>query len=125
MNVNLFRYDVNNKTYSMFAQYLFSNEFVTVNLLMLNVKDRFHLSYIKDVEKLTGFMICHKCKNKHGHGNSLNAFYKHVESCDDTFKKKIFLSKVTLPYLPHPFNHKAYLYAFSYNLTYEQILCYI
>ena len=44
MNVNLFRYDVNNKTYSMFAQYVFSNEFVTVNLLMLNVKDRFHLS---------------------------------------------------------------------------------
>ena len=139
LNINIFTYDKETKSYSSFdlsdlkaslkpfAQYCFNNEYITVNLLMLNIRDKFHLSYIKNLETLTGFMICPKCKSycyNKNKGNSLKAFNRHVISCDGTFKKKINLNKVALPYLPHLFNNKAYLYAYAHNLSYEPIRYY-
>ena len=128
MNINFFTYDSETKSYSSFAQYCFSNDYISVNLLMLNINDKFHLSYIKNLETLTGYMICPKCKSycykkkKHGNDNSLKAFNRHVNNCDGVFRKKINLNKVALPYLPHLFNNKAYLYAYAHmqHLTLKQ-----
>jgi hypothetical protein len=91
-----------------------------VNLLFISSEDKQHLMYIKDLEGLTSFHICPKCKlycqsnsGKHGHRHK-ELMDKHIEKCDGKFHTKLSLPKFAEPYDP-VMRNELWAYLFAHN----------
>jgi hypothetical protein len=63
-----------------------------------------HIMHILDHEKLTGSMICPKCK-EYARDKSITRsnqrFNQHVEKCNGKKERKVKLNKSSKPYIPH------------------------
>ena len=76
--------------------------------------------YLKDAEKLTGLLVCPKCKSYVVRGiNNHVRFEHHVNKCDGKFKKDYIAEHESLPYCPHILNNKVYEYCLAHNLEFK------
>jgi hypothetical protein len=80
-----------------------SSESTNINLLLCYNKQKQHTMFIKDLEALTNFHVCPKCKNyllsKSSFEDHKERFDKHVKNCDGKFHSRINLKFHSRGYL--------------------------
>ena len=106
-NVNIYDYDEDCKSYTIFKTYTVPKPKFEVpfNILLLTHGCKNHIMYIKDTELLCGILICPKCNsycyNKKAKSANKFRFDIHVKNCTGKCGKTLRLDKVAHPYCPH------------------------
>ena len=122
LNVNIYKYDEENKIYDLADQWFIDEKFNTSSALLFTKDLTIHIMYIKEPEKLTNLMICPKChsrvfRNKNRMGEKrLNA---HIKVCDGKFKKEYISERESLPYCPHILENPVYEYCLAHELEFK------
>jgi hypothetical protein len=129
--INIAIYTFNN-TYHTISQEYFTQSSLTINLLLTNHGQDFHIMLIKDVESLTGMKYCPICKNvvcKRDPNHGDRVFEKHIDLHQQGLigKKKCNLAKRQLPFCPNILKNRSYLYCLAHNCLekYRPIQSYI
>ena len=130
INVNIYEYfgteqssshnGVVTGLYDISEQWFFDKSYKPFNALLYSKGQVLHIMYIKDAEKLTGLLVCPKCKSYIVRGiNNHKRFEKHVNKCDGKFKKNFIAEKQSLPYCPHILLNPVYEYCLAHNLKFQ------
>ncbi|WP_334089833.1 hypothetical protein, partial [Helicobacter typhlonius] len=119
INVNIYEY-FGTGLYGISEQWFFDKSYTTFNALLYSKGQILHIMYIKDAEKLTGLLVCPKCKSYVVRGiNNHKRFEQHVNKCDGKFKKNFIVEKQSLPYCPHILSNSVYEYCLAHNLQFK------
>ena len=119
INVNVYEY-FSTGLYDISEQWFFDQSYTTYNALIYSKSQVLHIMFLKDAEKLTGLLVCPKCKSYVVRGiNNHKRFEKHVNKCDGKFKKNYIAEKESLPYCPHILSNPVYEYCLAHNLQFK------
>jgi hypothetical protein len=116
INLMIYKYDNKTGNYSLDRTFDYENEYdlhILEYIGQVEGKQFSHVMHILDHEKLTGIMICPKCKlyckrKDQSHSNQL--MNEHIEKCDGKRNKKVKLDKIPKPYVPHITKNKGLMY---------------
>jgi hypothetical protein len=130
-NINLYSYTKKTDCYSFEERYQHpnpDNNTTDVNIAVVNIKDRNHIFYVKDVGKATGIIVCPKChyavfqnerynRNNSKHQGSNTSLTEHIKNCDGKVEngKKLVVLKRNIPYCDHITSNKTYKYLLAHN----------
>ncbi|OHS98076.1 hypothetical protein TRFO_35574 [Tritrichomonas foetus] len=120
-NIDLYDYDEKTKLYDLHDQIHFSDDFKTYSLLLISNNNNIHISIITKSDVLTNILIGPKCHSFTYRKNWCrnDRFQKHVDNCDEKFKKTPLFKLSKLPYIRHILNNSAYEYCLAHNFKYK------
>lgn len=131
VNTRIYQYN-KDKKYYLADERFFNSEYKQFNILIVNVLNKSHVMYIKNVENLTGLLFCDKCGDlicRKSAKHSDKALKNHMKSCDGKpgVHKRLDLDRVPQPYVPHILKNKEYmeLLAIGKENEYKPISSYI
>ena len=116
IDVNIYDYDCTSKKFNLFQSVKCSltdsctaeetkTEVQVMNILLITQNCKTHVMYIKDVERLTGILICPKCHsycyNMRGGDRNKKRFDEHVSKCTGKPEKQFRFDIPSHPYCPH------------------------
>jgi hypothetical protein len=126
LNLHIYQYNQESNNYSINKQFIYGSDFKDLHILEYSMefdgKVVNHIMHISNPEKLTGILICPKCKlhsveTYHSKSNNVTTRFKnHVEKCDGTIKKKLKLDKVERPIIPNLTKNPELLYLMANNM---------
>ena len=122
INVNIYEYFEESKTYGLSEQWFFDESFTKYCALLFSKVRVIHIMYILDAEKLTNIMICPKCQSyaiRNENRHAKRRMEQHVEKCNGKFKKNYITEKVSLPYCPHILDNPVYEYCLANNFEFK------
>ena len=84
----------------------------------INKETKTHIMHIFNPERVTGVLICNKCRDYGVYTNETHPkrdIENHVEKCTGKFEKKLKLDKIQKPYVPHLTKNPILIYLMENN----------
>ena len=124
ININIYEY-IDGKYYDLQDQWFLDKSYKTYSALLYSKDGVLHIMYIKDTEKLTGLLICPKCKSYVVSKHNANRMNSHLKKCSGHFQKQFVPMKEALPYCPHILNNPIYEYCLAYGIEWKPTIYYM